>query len=95
MYLVLAIGGQCHTSYQEVSAVYFRKGQQIAFESLLCDPSVDMIRHFVLMSFYMLGACRRNTAYMYLGVAWRAACTLGLHRADQCNNCTREEIGIR
>ena len=31
---------------------------------------------------YMLGASRRNAAFMYLGVAVRAAYALGLHKAD-------------
>jgi hypothetical protein len=30
----------------------------------------------------MLCACRRNTAYMYLGVAARAAHTVGLHHEE-------------
>jgi hypothetical protein len=98
LYLVIAIGGQCQASApsdRQESAAYFMKGQQIAFEGMLCEPSINMIRLFLLMAFYMLGACRRNAAYMYLGVTWRAACTLGLHRKEQCKNCSEEETDIR
>lgn len=40
---------------------------------------MDLVRAFLLMSFYMFGACRRNAAFMYLGVAARSAVALGLH----------------
>lgn len=46
---------------------------------MLENPSLEMVSLFLLMSFYMLGACRRNAAFMYLGVAARAAVALGLH----------------
>lgn len=37
-----------------------------------------MIRLFLLLTFYMLGANQRNAAAMYLGIATRAAVVLGL-----------------
>lgn len=51
---------------------------------------MDLVRVFLLMSFYMLGACRRNAAFMYLGVAARAAVALGLH-ADSSGTVSRTE----
>ena len=82
--LIIAIGAQCHSqiSSQQIGQPYFRRAQQHAFSEMLEDPNVEMIRVFLLMAFYMLGACRRNTAYMYLGIASRAAATLGLHIRD-------------
>lgn len=62
---------------------------------MLCDPSVDMVRNFLLMSFYMLGACHRNAAFMYLGVASKAASALGLHRHDQYRDLPLEEFRTR
>ena len=41
-----------------------------------------MVQAFLLLAFYMLGAVRRNAAFMYLGVAARAAFALGLHTSD-------------
>ncbi|RMZ92081.1 hypothetical protein DV736_g685, partial [Chaetothyriales sp. CBS 134916] len=79
--LVIAIGAQCSSAdtFQTIGRSYFIRAQQVAFGSMLEDPSVDMVRVFLLMAFYMLGECRRNAAYMYLGVAARAASALGLH----------------
>ncbi|KKY26501.1 putative c6 transcription factor [Phaeomoniella chlamydospora] len=98
LYLVIAIGGQCrglHPLDLEYAAKYFARAQQLAFEGMLCNPSVNMIRIFLLMAFYMLGACRRNAAFMYLGVASKAASALGLHRDDQYRNLQPEERSIR
>ncbi|KAL6876872.1 hypothetical protein J3F83DRAFT_727362 [Trichoderma novae-zelandiae] len=79
--LVIAIGAQCKSPMdaQQVGAAYFRQAQQRAFAGMLEDPNVDMVRAFLLMAFYMLGQCRRNTAFMYLGIAARAAVALGMH----------------
>lgn len=79
--LVLAIGAQC-TSRQDsrnISRALFRKAQRQALSEMIQDPDLDMVRTYLLMAFYMLGECRRNTAYMYLSVAARAAIALGLH----------------
>lgn len=95
---MIAIGGQCrglHPLDLEYATKYFTRAQQIAFEGMLCDPSVHMIRIFLLMAFYMLGACRRNAAFMYLGVASKAAYALGLHRSDQYCNLQKEEYNVR
>lgn len=50
---------------------------------MLEDPTVNLVKAFVLMAFYMFGACRRNSAFMYLGVAAKSADILGLHAAAQ------------
>lgn len=84
--LAIAIGGQCRGSSRsdlQYAAQYFVKGQQFAFEGMLQDPSLNMIRLFLQMAFYMLGACRRNTAFMYIGVASKAAYALGLHVTER------------
>ncbi|KAI8943672.1 hypothetical protein NX059_001656 [Plenodomus lindquistii] len=52
-------------------------------EGMLEEPSLDLVRVFLLMAFYMFGACRRNSAFMYLGVASKAADILGLHVSAQ------------
>lgn len=46
------------------------------------NPSLEMVKAYLLMAFYMLGECDSNTAYMYLSVAARAAIALGLHSSD-------------
>ena len=86
VHLTIAIGAQCRGSSQsdlQIASRYFALGQKAAFESMLQDPSINMVRLFLLMAFYMLGACRRNAAFMYIGVASKAALALGLHVAHQ------------
>ncbi|KAH9209786.1 hypothetical protein DL95DRAFT_343897 [Leptodontidium sp. 2 PMI_412] len=98
LYLVFAIGGQCRVSSPlslNYSQRYFTHGQRIAFEGMLEDPSIRLIHSFLLMAFYLLGACRRNAAFMYLGIAARAAHALGLHDADQYSSLTRSEKSLR
>lgn len=55
---------------------------------MLEDPNINIVRVFLLMAYYMLGSCRRNSAFMYLGIASRAAVSLGLHSKDSYENMT-------
>ncbi|KAJ5560756.1 hypothetical protein N7535_008953 [Penicillium sp. DV-2018c] len=92
--LMVAIGAQSFPhdpQTVQIEQFYFSRGQCRAFANMLEDPSLDLVRVFLLMSFYMLGACRRNTAFMYLGVASRAAVALGLG-ADSLGSMVREEV---
>lgn len=96
--MMLAIGSQCRAQnpFDSFNAArYFTSAQKFAFEGFLCDPSLDMIRVFLLMAFYMLGACHRNAAFMYLGIASKAACALGLHRNEQDKDLSRTECLMR
>ena len=65
-YLILAIGAQCRgaSSDLSLSSSYFSQGQRLSFEGMICDPGLDMVRNFLLMAFYMLGACHRNASFM-------------------------------
>ena len=79
--LAIAIGIQCKNSdvcHPEDAASILAEGQKYAFEGMLCDVSLGAVRIFLLMAFYMLGACQRNAAFMYLGIAAKAASALGL-----------------
>jgi hypothetical protein len=91
--LMVAIGAQTCLNEPEtvqVERFYFARGQRRTFANFLEDPSMDLIRAFLLLSFYMLGACRRNAAFMYLGVASRAAVALGFH-VDSSGSLSRNE----
>ncbi|KAL4907201.1 hypothetical protein BDW74DRAFT_148741, partial [Aspergillus multicolor] len=81
--IMIAIGAQSSkdglSPAVRVERFFFKRAQLCAFAGMLENPSMDLIRLFILLSFYMLGACRRNAAFMYLGVASRAAAALGLH----------------
>lgn len=62
--------------------MYLQRGRELVAASFMDDPSVMTIQSYALIAFYMLGACRRNGAFMLLGIAVRAAYALGLHRGD-------------
>ena len=97
-HLILAIGAQCRGSTPsdlKYAAAFLSRGQDLAFQDMLRDPSLDMVRDFLLMAFYMLGACHRNAAFMYLGVAAKAASALGLHRPEQYRNMSPDECQNR
>lgn len=81
-YLVLAIGVQVSTTNQTLAEQYFVSGRQLAFSAFTETPSLYTIQSYVLISMYMLGACRRNGAFMNLGIALRAAYAVGAHRKD-------------
>lgn len=96
--MVLAIGYQCQGSDPSAPALaahHFAQAQSFAFEGMICDPSLDMVRLFLLMAFYLLTACRRNGAFMYLGIASKAASALGLHRNEQGRSLSRIERSVR
>lgn len=74
---------------------YFRGSQSRAFAGMLEDPDIDMVRMFLIMSFYLLGECRRNTAFLYVGIATRAAVALGLHSRETYTNMSDEKHQLR
>ncbi|KGO67682.1 Aldolase-type TIM barrel [Penicillium italicum] len=81
-YLVLAIGAQVSDIDQTLAEQYFGSGRQLAFSAFQETPSISTIQSYILVSMYMLGACRRNGAFMNLGIALRAAYAVGIHRKD-------------
>ncbi|KAK6206467.1 hypothetical protein LQW54_007760 [Pestalotiopsis sp. IQ-011] len=97
-YAMIATGAQCRgRDFQERlnAARYFSKARQLSFESMLQDPTTNMARAFLLMAFFMFGACRRNTAFMFIGVASKAAVVLGLHVSGQYKYLSPEERDMR
>ncbi|KFA46121.1 hypothetical protein S40293_03774 [Stachybotrys chartarum IBT 40293] len=96
--LAIAIGsqsGDTSPSGLQHSQRHFARSQNMAFQGMLLDPSVDLICVFLLMSFYMLGACRRNGAFMYLGVAARSAHALGMHVPESYHHLDVAEQDFR
>ncbi|KAG5923909.1 hypothetical protein E4U42_004801 [Claviceps africana] len=95
--MVVAIGAQCKSasSAQDIARSYFRRAQSDAFVDMLEDPDIDVVRLFVLMAFYLLGECRRNTAFMYLGIATRAAVALGLHSRESYHDLDAATQSLR
>ncbi|RMD43285.1 hypothetical protein DV735_g1824, partial [Chaetothyriales sp. CBS 134920] len=96
-YLVLAIGMQVRgtkgrelknngsnsvASYASQAEMYLQRGRELVTSSFMDDPSLLTVQSYILIVFYMLTVCRRNGAFMLLGIAVRAAYALGLHRSD-------------
>lgn len=95
---MIAIGAQVRGSSKDDvvrASKFFAQGRKMAFEKWLEDPTVSLVRTFVLMAFYMFGACRRNSAFMYLGVAAKSADILGLHAASQNRQMPKTERDSR
>ncbi|KAF9893440.1 hypothetical protein FE257_010752 [Aspergillus nanangensis] len=84
MDVVLAIGAQASGSEEDsrLASGYFCRARRMAFDDMLMGQTLSTVRLFLLMSFYMLGACDRNAASMFLGVAARAAIVLDLHNPE-------------
>ena len=83
LYLIFAIGAQtCPEDKDELAERYFNYGRFLTASSVMEDPSLATVRAYILITMYLLGASRRNAAFMYLGIAVRAAYALGIHRGD-------------
>ncbi|KAH8719250.1 hypothetical protein GQ44DRAFT_762120 [Phaeosphaeriaceae sp. PMI808] len=98
LYLMVAIGAQCCGSSKEdvtSAAELFSYARKLALEKMLENPSLELIRAFLLMAFYMFGACHRNSAFMYLGVASKAAEILGLHMSAQYRHLSSSALNAR
>lgn len=96
--LVIAIGGQCRAAGPldlRYAVRYFSRAQKRALAGGLEDPCLDMVRCFLLMTFYMLGACRRNAAFLYLGIASQASSALGLHVTEQYRHFSMKDQSVR
>ncbi|KAF5568938.1 transcriptional regulatory [Fusarium phyllophilum] len=96
--LVIAVGGQgCRTSPKTLyhAQKHFDRGQKVAFEGMLLDPTGDLVAIFLLMSIYMVNACKRDGAFIYLGVATRVAHAIGLHRPESYRNLSPETHRFR
>ncbi|GKZ35532.1 hypothetical protein AbraIFM66950_006194 [Aspergillus brasiliensis] len=96
--VALAIGAQVRGSDGDslIANDYFRRARQVAFTDMLMGQNIGTVRLFLLMTFYMLGACHRNAASMFLGVAARAAVILELHTPEgYSSTLSREEYESR
>ncbi|KAE8320907.1 hypothetical protein BDV39DRAFT_212965 [Aspergillus sergii] len=93
MDVALAIGAQVEGSPEDTHFAnsYFHRARQVAFDDMLMVQNVETVRLFLLMAFYMLGACNRNAASMFLGVAARAAIVLELHSSEAYSTTLSKE----
>ncbi|KAL6859272.1 fungal-specific transcription factor domain-containing protein [Trichoderma novae-zelandiae] len=98
LYLVLAYAAQIRSeSAQDAhrSRSFFYHGRRIALLELTEYPSMETAQAFSLISLYMLGRCRRDGAYLNLGIAISAAKALGYHRAESTFTQCLEDRRLR
>ncbi|KIW90302.1 uncharacterized protein Z519_08946 [Cladophialophora bantiana CBS 173.52] len=82
-YLVFALGAQtCPDDKDQLAETYFSYGRYFTAVSFAEDPSISTVQAYAMITMYLLGASRRNAAFMNLGTAVRAAYALGLHRKE-------------
>ncbi|OAA69140.1 kinesin family protein [Cordyceps fumosorosea ARSEF 2679] len=80
-YLVLAIG--LLTADEALARDYFEHARARACADMSGDDlSAETVQAFVLLTVYMLCACRINGAFLFFGVAARAAYAVGVHRTE-------------
>jgi hypothetical protein len=96
-YMVLAIGAQVSSpdGDQTLAEKYFNRGRHMAVMSFTDAPSLMTIQAYLCITMYMLGACRRNAAFMQFGIAVRAAFALGMHKSSTHALFDETEAGAR
>ncbi|CAD0108458.1 unnamed protein product [Aureobasidium uvarum] len=96
-YMVLAIGAQVSSpdGDQTLAEKYFNRGRHMAVMTLTDAPSLMTIQAYLCITMYMLGACRRNAAFMQFGIAVRAAFALGMHKSSTHALFDETEAGAR
>ena len=93
-HLLLAIGAQARARGPEderLSHLYFEFGHRQAQNHLLDDLSILTVQAFLLVTWYLIVACRRNRATVALGIAVQAAFALGIHRTEANVLCGQSE----
>ncbi|KAI0509640.1 fungal-specific transcription factor domain-containing protein [Xylaria bambusicola] len=91
-YLVLAIGSQSED--EQLATTYFLRGKHLALSTLTGNLSVGTVQSFLLTTLYMLRSCQINAAFLFFGIAARAAYAIGLHRTE-VNSRFGPEVHVR
>lgn len=79
-YLVLAIGLQ--EKNEDLAQLYFEYARDQALSTLNGSLGIQTVRAFILVTLYMLCACQINGAFLFFGIAVRAAYSIGIHRTE-------------
>ncbi|KAI0019047.1 fungal-specific transcription factor domain-containing protein [Xylariomycetidae sp. FL0641] len=79
-HLVLAIGLQSRD--EDLAASHFRYAKRLAMFSLGGNLGLRTVQAFILITLYMHRACQINGAFLFFGIAVRAAYSIGVHRTE-------------
>lgn len=80
-YLVLALGTQQDDEGHRAQA-YFDHARERALATLNGSLGIETVQAFILVTLYMLCACQINGAFVFFGIAVRAAYSIGVHRTE-------------
>ncbi|KAF5572612.1 transcriptional regulatory [Fusarium pseudoanthophilum] len=95
-FLIFAIGAQtCPENRDKEAEQYFNYGRFLTASIIMDDISISAVQSNILITMYLLGASRRNAAFMYLGSAVRAAYALGIQRHDINKHFKQSEYLLR
>ncbi|RBQ79035.1 hypothetical protein FVER53590_03631 [Fusarium verticillioides] len=95
-FLIFAIGAQtCPENRDKEAEQYFNYGRFLTASIIMDDISISAVQSNILITMYLLGASRRNAAFMYLGSAVRAAYALGIQRHDVNKHFKQSEYLLR
>jgi len=95
-FLIFAIGAQtCPENKDREAEQYFNYGRFLTASIIMDDISISAVQSNILITMYLLGASRRNAAFMYLGSAVRAAYALGIQRHDINKHFKHSEYLLR
>ena len=79
-FLVLAVGKLMDD--EALAQEYFEYARGQAYLDLSGNLSVQTVQAFVLITVYMLCSCQINGAFLFFGIAVRAAYSIGVHRTE-------------
>lgn len=79
-YLVLAIGRLMDD--EALAQEYFEYARSQAYIDMSGDLSAETVQTFLLITVYMLCSCQINGAFLFFGIAARAAYSIGVHRTE-------------
>ena len=79
-YMVLAIGEWIGGFSSDTTSIYYEAARSRLRIEVLESGSVSIVQAFLLMGNYLQKRDRPNTGYNFIGIAYRVALGLGLHR---------------
>lgn len=77
-----------------LSEAYFSRSCTIAFKDALMSQNLGKIRLFILLAFYALSSCKRDSAAMFLAIAAKAAVIIDLGIPLE-NRARRRDLSTR
>ncbi|KIY03204.1 uncharacterized protein Z520_01671 [Fonsecaea multimorphosa CBS 102226] len=82
-YLILALGAQASPEFSDEDAEsYFNAGRYLTMTHFIDKPAILGIQCHILITMFLIGASRRDAAFLSFGNAERAAYALGIHRRN-------------